>query len=89
MKVSSFQGRTDPEIYLEWEKKTDLVFDCYNYSEEKKVKLAVIEFTDYAIIWWNQLVTNKRRNDERPIEMWGELKALMRRRFGKSPYRSS
>jgi hypothetical protein len=62
MKIPSFQGRTDPEVYLEWEKKIDLVFDCHNYSEEKKVKLAVIEFTDYAIIWWDQLVTNRRRN---------------------------
>uniref|UniRef100_A0A2N9GGT6 CCHC-type domain-containing protein n=1 Tax=Fagus sylvatica TaxID=28930 RepID=A0A2N9GGT6_FAGSY len=62
-------------------KKIDLVFDCHNYSEEKKVKLAVIEFTDYAIIWWDQLVTNRRRNNERPVETWGELKALMRRRF--------
>jgi hypothetical protein len=50
MKIPSFQGRTDPEVYLEWEKKIDLVFDCHNYSEEKKVKLAVIKFTDYAII---------------------------------------
>uniref|UniRef100_A0A2N9I1W6 Reverse transcriptase domain-containing protein n=1 Tax=Fagus sylvatica TaxID=28930 RepID=A0A2N9I1W6_FAGSY len=74
-------GRTDPEVYLEWEKKIDLVFDCHNYSEEKKVKLAVIEFTDYAIIWWDQLVTNRRRNNERPVETWGELKAIMRRRF--------
>uniref|UniRef100_A0A2N9FXB1 RNA-directed DNA polymerase n=1 Tax=Fagus sylvatica TaxID=28930 RepID=A0A2N9FXB1_FAGSY len=41
----------------------------------------VIEFTDYAIIWWDQLVTNRRRNTERPVETWGELKALMRRRF--------
>uniref|UniRef100_A0A2N9FI46 Reverse transcriptase n=1 Tax=Fagus sylvatica TaxID=28930 RepID=A0A2N9FI46_FAGSY len=49
--------------------------------EKKKVKLAVIEFTDYAIIWWDQLVTNRRRNTERPVETWGELKALMRRRF--------
>uniref|UniRef100_A0A2N9EUF9 Retrotransposon gag domain-containing protein n=1 Tax=Fagus sylvatica TaxID=28930 RepID=A0A2N9EUF9_FAGSY len=57
------------------------MFDCHNYSEEKKVKLAVIEFTDYAIIWWDQLVTNRRRNNERPVETWGELKALMRRRF--------
>uniref|UniRef100_A0A2N9FIN0 Reverse transcriptase n=1 Tax=Fagus sylvatica TaxID=28930 RepID=A0A2N9FIN0_FAGSY len=81
MKIPSFQGRTDPEVYLEWEKKIDLVFDCHNYSEEKKVKLAVIEFTDYAIIWWDQLVTNRRRNNERPIETWGELKAIMRRRF--------
>ena len=53
MIIPSFQGRTDPEVYLEWEKKIDLVFDCHNYSEEKKVKLAVIEFTDYAIIWWD------------------------------------
>jgi hypothetical protein len=51
MKIPSFQGRTDLEVYLEWEKKIDLVFDCHNYSEEKKVKLAVIEFTNYAIIW--------------------------------------
>uniref|UniRef100_A0A2N9GE48 Reverse transcriptase RNase H-like domain-containing protein n=1 Tax=Fagus sylvatica TaxID=28930 RepID=A0A2N9GE48_FAGSY len=40
MKIPSFQGRTDLEVYLEWEKKIDLVFDCHNYSEEKKVKLA-------------------------------------------------
>ncbi|KAG2411305.1 hypothetical protein I3760_Q012900 [Carya illinoinensis] len=86
MTIPSFQGRTDPEVYLEWEKKIDLVFDCHNYSEEKKVKLVVIEFTDYAIIWWDQLVTTRRRNHERPIETWGELKALMRWRFVPSHY---
>jgi hypothetical protein len=57
------------------------VFDCHNYSEEKKVKLAVIEFTDYAIIWWDQLMTNRRRNNERSVETWGELKAIMRWKF--------
>ncbi|KAG2712430.1 hypothetical protein I3760_04G125400 [Carya illinoinensis] len=81
MKIPSFQGRTDPEAYLEWEKKIELIFECHNYSEEKKVKLVVIEFTDYAIIWWDQLVTNRRRNYERSVETWGELKALMRRKF--------
>jgi hypothetical protein len=86
MKIPSFRGRTDPEAYLEWEKKTELIFDCHNYSEEKKVKLAVIELIDYAIISWDQLVTNKTRNQERPIETWGELKALMRRRFVPSHY---
>uniref|UniRef100_A0A2N9GA30 Reverse transcriptase n=1 Tax=Fagus sylvatica TaxID=28930 RepID=A0A2N9GA30_FAGSY len=72
--------------FIEWEKKIELVFDCHNYSKEKKVKLAVIEFTDYAIIWWDQLVTNRRRNYERPVETWGELKALMRQRFVPSHY---
>jgi len=50
------------------------------------VKLVVIEFTDYAILWWDDLVTNRRRNHERPVETWGELKALMRWRFVPSHY---
>lgn len=71
MKIPSFQSRNDLEAYLKWEKKIELIFDCHNYSEEKKVKLVVIEFIDYAIIWWDQLVTNRRRNHERPVETWG------------------
>ena len=47
-----------------------VVFDCHNYSELKKVKLAVIEFSDYAIVWWDQLVLNRRRNREYLIETW-------------------
>ena len=53
LKIPAFQGRNDPELYLEWEKKVELVFECHNYSEEKKVKLATVEFTDYAIVWWD------------------------------------
>jgi hypothetical protein len=26
-------------------------FDCHNYLDINKVKLAAIEFTDYAIVW--------------------------------------
>ena len=68
MKIPTFQGRNDPVAYLEWEKKLKLIFDCHHYSEEKNVKLTVIEFTDYAMIWWDQLVSNRRRNYERPIQ---------------------
>lgn len=51
VKISSFQGRNDPKSYLEWEKKIELVFNCHNYSDLKKIKLVVIEFIDYTIIW--------------------------------------
>ena len=47
----------------------ELIFECHNYSEEKKVKLDFIEFTGYAIIWWDQFVMNRKRNHERLIEM--------------------
>ncbi|KAL5801033.1 hypothetical protein ACOSQ3_032665 [Xanthoceras sorbifolium] len=51
VKIPTFHGKTDPETYLEWEKRIELVFDCHEYSELKKVKLTDIEFTDYAIVW--------------------------------------
>ncbi|KAL4284496.1 hypothetical protein GQ457_16G022130 [Hibiscus cannabinus] len=86
MAIPPFQGKTDPEAYLEWEKKVELVFECHNYSENKKVKLAAIEFSDYAIIWWDQLTLSRRRNGERPVSTWDEMKALMRKRFFPTHY---
>ena len=38
MKIPSFQGKNDPEVYLEWEKKVEFIFECHNNSEEKKGK---------------------------------------------------
>ncbi|GKV07038.1 hypothetical protein SLEP1_g18849 [Rubroshorea leprosula] len=86
MKIPPFQGKNDPYVYLEWEKKVELVFDYHNYSEEKKVKLAAVEFTDYAVVWWDQLVLSRRRNRERPVDTWKEMKAVMRKRFVTSHY---
>ncbi|GKV06986.1 hypothetical protein SLEP1_g18800 [Rubroshorea leprosula] len=75
MKIPLFQGKNDPDVYLEWENKVELVFDWHNYFEEKKVKLTVVEFTDYAVVWWDQLVLSRRRNREHPINTWEEMKA--------------
>ncbi|RVW13085.1 Transposon Ty3-I Gag-Pol polyprotein [Vitis vinifera] len=36
MKIPSLQGKNDPEVYLEWEKNVEFIFECHNYSEEKK-----------------------------------------------------
>ena len=36
MKTPSFRGKNDPEAYLEWERKVELVFDCHSYSKNKR-----------------------------------------------------
>ena len=28
--IPPFQGKNDPKLYLEWEKKVEHVFDCHN-----------------------------------------------------------
>jgi len=37
----------------------------------------MIAFTDYAIMWWNQLVTSHVRSDERQVNTWDEMKSIM------------
>ena len=46
VKIPTFKGTCDPEVYLEWEMKVKQVFSCYNYNEEK-IKLASLEFEGY------------------------------------------
>ncbi|XP_012832689.1 PREDICTED: uncharacterized protein LOC105953558 [Erythranthe guttata] len=84
--IPSFQGKSDPDAYIQWERKLELVFDYHYYSEKKKVKLAVETFIDYAITWWDQFVLTRRRCGEPLIEDWESMKAIMRRRFVPAHY---
>ena len=86
LKIPPFEGKNDPDVFLEWERKIEHVFDCQNFSELKKVRLAVTEFSGYAINWYDQVVTHRRRTGERPIETWDEFSMLMRRRFVPAHY---
>ncbi|WZZ15565.1 hypothetical protein YC2023_108654 [Brassica napus] len=86
LKIPPFDGKNDPDAFLEWERKIEHVFDCQNYSELRKVRLAATEFSGYAINWYDQVLTHRRRTGERPIETWDELTLLMRKRFVPTHY---
>lgn len=86
IKIPSFQGKSDPDAYLEWEKRIEMIFECQDYREDQKVKLATLEFTDYAIIWSDQVRLSRRRCGELPVTTWHELRRLMRKRFIPSHY---
>jgi hypothetical protein len=45
-----------------------------------------MEFTDYAMVWWEKLVVERRRNRERPVSTWKELKTIMKRYVPKHYY---
>ena len=51
LRTPPFHGKNDPDAYLEWERKIELVFSCQHYTEERKVRLATTEFFGYAISW--------------------------------------
>ena len=79
--VPSFNGDSDPNVYLDWEAKCEQLFKAYEVEEEQKVKIATLEFVDYAMKWWHSLVTDVCYNKRPPVVSWNDLIECMRLRF--------
>ena len=43
VKVPSFSGDSDPNLYLEWEAKCEQTFKAYEVEEDQKVKIVSLE----------------------------------------------
>jgi hypothetical protein len=71
----------DADNYLSWAIKVDKIFQMHNYSEEKKVAMASLEFEGYANIWWEQVMAGRQENLQEPIATWEEMKLEMHTRF--------
>ena len=54
--MPKFNGSNDPEGYLSWALKVDKIFLLHNYDEEKKIATTSLEFQDYVLIWWEQII---------------------------------
>lgn len=54
-----FQGESDTNIFLDWEKKVENLFKVCNYSESAKAKLAIVEFSCSALHWWDKITTHR------------------------------
>jgi hypothetical protein len=50
------------------------------------VNLASVEFSGYALTWWNQVQEHQIRLRLRNINTWEEMKRVMKRRFVLSSY---
>ena len=72
--VPKFYGTSDPEAYLSWALKVDKIFRVHNYSQEKMVATASLEFEDYALLWWDQVQVHRVSNNVRQITTWREMK---------------
>ena len=85
--MPTFKGDNDPEEYLTWALKVDKIFRVHNYSEEKMVAMASLEFDGYANQWWEQVQQARYENNEPPIATWEAMKAYMHARFVPQHYK--
>ena len=58
--------------------KVEQVLACYKYNEEKKIKLASLEFEGHALVWWNQVRIDFERMKMPLINTWQNMKRVLR-----------
>ena len=61
--------------------KVNKIFCFHNYEEENKIAMASLEFQDYVLIWWEQVIERREARGELPITTWVQMKDVMRARF--------
>jgi hypothetical protein len=79
--MPKFDSGFDPEAYLTWDLKIYKIFHMHNYSKEKKMAMTALEFDNYALIWWEQLLSDREDVGQGYVRSWSEMKREMRARF--------
>ncbi|RDY12135.1 hypothetical protein CR513_03107, partial [Mucuna pruriens] len=73
-KISPFLCDRRPNVYYDWEMEVKQNLECFDCEDVIKVKLIILSFKYYALIWWNEISINIRRMRITFIESWDELK---------------
>jgi len=87
VKLPSFSEESDPNVYLGWKTKVEQIFNVHEVQDDQKVKLASLEFLDYAMQWWHKLVMDIGLNNRSVVVSWEDLKECMCARFVPPHYR--
>jgi hypothetical protein len=86
LQVPKFTRKENPGAYFDWEEQCDQIFHIHNLADPKRVNLACVEFSGYALTWWNQLQENQLMLVCEHIGTWEEMKQAIRQKFFHSQY---
>jgi len=76
-----FEGKLDPDEFLEWLHTVEQIFDYKEVPEEKKVKLVALRLRKYASLWWTNLCSKGIRERKLKIQTWDRMKAKLKAQF--------
>ncbi|KAA0054761.1 uncharacterized protein E6C27_scaffold437G00390 [Cucumis melo var. makuwa] len=68
-------------VFLDWLKNTEILFNYMNTPEVKKVHLVALKLKAGASAWWDQLEVSRQRCGKQPIRSWEKMKKLLKVRF--------
>jgi hypothetical protein len=71
---SNFEGKLQPDEFVDWLQTVERVFEYKEVPEEKKVKIITVKLKKHAFIWWENLKKKREREGKRKIKAWGKMR---------------
>jgi len=81
VEIPEFEGKLDPDEFLEWLHTMERVFDYKDIPDDKKVKLVALRLGRYASLWWTNLCAKRTRNRKGKIRTSEKMKSKLKSRF--------
>ena len=72
--LPEFGGGADPEVYLDWERKIDEIFEFKELDDDKFCKYAILKLSGGASLWYKGLKSRRIREIKEKIISWETLK---------------
>ncbi|GLT29252.1 hypothetical protein SLA2020_041290 [Shorea laevis] len=82
-----FEGKMDPDEFIDWLHTIERVFDLKAYPEDQKVKLVALKLKKYASLWWENLKRQRECEGRSKIKTWKKMKRELKLRFLPESYR--
>jgi hypothetical protein len=81
LEIPEFDGKHDPDVFLEWLRSVERIFEYKEYTDAKKYKLTTLKFTKFASLWLENLQDQRRRAGKEKIKSWIKLRKRMKEKY--------
>ena len=81
VEIPEFEGKLDPEEFLDWMHTVERVFEYKDVSEDNNVNLVAFRLRKYASLCWTNLCAKRVRERKSKIRTWEKMKAKLKARF--------
>ncbi|GJU63817.1 zinc finger, CCHC-type containing protein [Tanacetum coccineum] len=79
--IPEYDGKLDPDEFVEWLRTVERVFDYKQMTEDNKVKIVALKLRKYASTWWSNTCLKRERAGKEKIQTWPKMKAKMKQKF--------
>ncbi|KAJ0566766.1 putative transcription factor interactor and regulator CCHC(Zn) family [Helianthus annuus] len=74
--IPEYDGRLDPDEFIEWLRTVERVFDYKQTLEAKRVKLVALKLRKYASTWWANVSSQREKLGKSKVRSWQKMKLL-------------